>query len=208
MSKKIGILGSGNVGRVLANGLKDKGYDVELGNRTAHKVDGWSGPVDMLAEVAERADIVILAVKGSAAEGLVRELDEMLVGKTVIDATNPISDNPPVDGVVSFFTGPNESLMERLQAINGRIHFVKALNSVGSSNMVDPAYKDIRPSMFICGNEEKAKQEVAEILNKLGWEAEDMGSEHGARAIEPLCKLWLLRGYLNDQWSHAFKLLK
>ncbi|HET9098394.1 MAG TPA: NAD(P)-binding domain-containing protein [Candidatus Saccharimonadales bacterium] len=208
MSKNIGILGSGNVGRVLANGLRGKGYSVEIGNRTAHAVAGWSGRVDMLAEVAERADMIILAVKGSAAEAVVSELEECLVGKTVIDATNPIADSPPVDGVVSLFTGQGDSLMERIQEINPRIHLVKALNSVGSSNMIDPDYEGLRPSMFICGNDLKAKEEVSHILSDIGWEVEDMGSARSARAIEPLCILWLLRGYLSDQWKHAFKLLK
>jgi predicted dinucleotide-binding enzyme len=62
--------------------------------------------------------------------------------------------------------------------------------------------------MFICGNDSRAKQEVSRILDRFGFEAEDMGGAQAARAIEPLCILWCIPGFLHNQWMHAFKLLK
>jgi predicted dinucleotide-binding enzyme len=133
---------------------------------------------------------------------------DRLAGKTVIDATNPIAAAPPVDGVLQYFTGPNESLMERLQAIAPDARFVKSFCSVGNAFMVNPSFAEGRPTMFICGNNDAAKSEVTDILTAFGWDTADMGSAVGARAIEPLAMLWCIPGLRSNQWSHAFKLLK
>jgi hypothetical protein len=85
---------------------------------------------------------------------------------------------------------------------------VKAFNSVGNARMIDPDFKGGRPTMFICGNDEAAKQSVARVAEQFGWEAEDMGKAEAARAIEPLCMLWCIPGFLRNQWTHAFKLLR
>ena len=132
-----------------------------------------------------------------------------LRGKTVMDACNPIGGGPPVAGVLSYFVGQNELLMERLQAAYPDAHFVKAFNSVGNGQMVNPDFGGLRPTMFICGNDAGAKKTVAAICDELGWDAEDMGPVEAARAIEPLCKLWCIPGVGRGDWSpHAFKLLK
>ena len=99
-------------------------------------------------------------------------------------------------------------LMEQLQAAQPGAHFVKAFNSVGNAYMVDPNFKEGRPTMFICGNDATAKATVTAILDRFGWDAEDMGGVTSARAIEPLCMLWCIPGFARNQWSHAFKLLK
>jgi hypothetical protein len=121
---------------------------------------------------------------------------------------NPIEESPPVNGVLRFFTGPYESLMERLQKQVPKAHFVKAFSSVGNAFMVQPDFEGLKPTMFICGNSGEAKAQVQEILAQFGWEWEDMGSVEAARAIEPLCILWCIPGILPGQWTHAFKLLK
>jgi hypothetical protein len=74
--------------------------------------------------------------------------------------------------------------------------------------MVNPEFGGIKPTMFICGNNTEAKQQVTKILDLFGWETEDMGSAAAARAIEPLCMLWCIPGFTKNQWNHAFKLLK
>jgi predicted dinucleotide-binding enzyme len=130
-----------------------------------------------------------------------------LTAKTVIDATNPVADAPPVNGVLKLFTSHDESLMERLQREFPSANFVKAFNSVGSALMVNPQFKGGKPTMFICGNSEAAKKSVGGILDQFGWEVADMGSAEAARAIEPLCMLWCLPGFLRNEWVHAFKLL-
>lgn len=211
---KIGVLGSGMVGQVLAAGFLKKGHHVMVGTRSPEKLADWldknpEGKVGDHKTTAAFGDVVVLATKGSAAEMVVRMCESKdLVGKTVIDATNPIADAPPEKGVLKYFTTLDESLMERLQRIHPSAHFVKAFNSVGNAYMVDPHFAEGRPTMFICGNDVGAKTTVTNMLSDLGWDAEDMGGVEAARAIEPLCILWCLPGFTRNQWSHAFKLLK
>jgi predicted dinucleotide-binding enzyme len=92
MGKSVGILGSGTVGQVLANGFKDLGYEVKIGRREAGAVENWDGPVGTFAEVARGSELVVLAVKGAVVEQIITDIAEHLSGKTVIDATNPIAD--------------------------------------------------------------------------------------------------------------------
>jgi predicted dinucleotide-binding enzyme len=125
-----------------------------------------------------------------------------------MDATNPIADAPPENGVLKFFTNLDDSLMEQLQREFPDVGFVKAFNSVGSALMVNPEFKNGKPTMFICGNDAKAKEVVAGIVEQFGWESEDMGGAEAARAIEPLCILWCIPGFQKNEWNHAFKLLR
>lgn len=205
---KIAILGSGTVGVRLANGLRAHGHDITLASRTAKTVEGWDGSVATFADAASAAEAAVLCVKGSAAEDLVASLAAPLAGKVVLDTTNPIADVPPTDGVIAYFTGPNESLMERLQSAAPDVRFVKAFNSVGNARMVDPVYPGgVRPTMFIAGNDPGARAIATELLEDLGWEVADLGSAAAARAIEPLCMLWCIPGLTGGGWTHAFKLL-
>ncbi len=110
--------------------------------------------------------------------------------------------------MLKFFTDLDESLMECLQREFSDAHFVKAFNSVGNARMVNPQFAGGKPTMFICGNSQAAKQTVGAILDQFGWETADMGGVEAARAIEPLCMLWCIPGFLRNEWSHAFKLLK
>ncbi|WP_438007743.1 NAD(P)-binding domain-containing protein [Sorangium sp. So ce321] len=212
---KVAVLGSGIVGQVLADGFLKHGYSVMRATREPSKLAAWqsdAGPkatVGTFAEAAKFGDVIVLAVKGTAAEQAVELAGpQALAGKTVIDATNPIADEPPVNGVLKFFTGPNESLLERLARRAPDAHFVKAFSSVGSVWMVNPDFGGVRPTMFICGDDAAAKKQVEGILDAFGWETEDMGSVEAARAIEPLCMLWCIPGLQNNRWTHAFKLLK
>lgn len=210
---KIGIIGSGTVAQTLARGFVAQGHTVALGTREPAKLEAWQkdqAPQVKLGstrEVAAAADVVVLAVKGTAATAVVEQLGDAISGKPVMDATNPIADVPPTHGILTYFTGPNESLMERLQAAAPAAHFVKAFSSVGAGLMVHPQL-GTRPSMFICGNDAGAKQTVTTLLAELGWDAEDVGMAVGARAIEPLCQLWCAPGFLRGDWVHAFKMLR
>jgi 8-hydroxy-5-deazaflavin:NADPH oxidoreductase len=211
---KIGIIGSGVVARALGGGLRRKGYELMLGTSSPGKLADWSKAQGLVrigtpSDAAAFGELVILAVKGSAALAAVAAAGaELLAGKVVIDTTNPLADLPPTNGVFSFTTGPNESLMEALQATFPRIRFVKAFNSVGHALMIDPQLEGGPPSMFIAGNDEQAKALVAGLLQQLGWESIDMGAATAARALEPLCILWCIPGLLRNDWSHAFKLLR
>lgn len=212
--KKVGILGSGVVAKVLGQGFMSLGYSVMLGSRDPHKLEEWKAQAGEGAqtgsfkEAAAFGDLIILAVKGSAAMNALHMAGtETIAGKIIIDTTNPIADAPPVDGVLQFFTGPNESLMEQLQDAFVHARFVKAFNSVGNAQMIHPKYAEGKPTMFICGNDEAARGEVAAILQSLDWDVADMGKAAAARAIEPLCQLWCIPGFLKNEWTHAFKLL-
>jgi 8-hydroxy-5-deazaflavin:NADPH oxidoreductase len=209
--KTIGIIGSGVVAKKLATGLVKKGYIVMLSSRDQSRHEELKRETGALAgsfeEAAVFGEIVILSVKGTVAEEVIQSLAGRLSDKTVIDTTNPIAEKPPVNGVISYFTSFDESLMERLQRLAPDVNFVKAFNSVGNAFMIDPAFES-RPSMFICGNNDKAKSEVSGLLEKVGWDVEDMGKAEAARAIEPLCMLWCIQGFLGNNWNHAFKFLK
>lgn len=209
----IGILGSGEVARTLGAGFLKHGHAVMLGTRDAKKLAEWAAKnagakVGSFADAARFGGIVVLAVKGDVAlEALKLAGGDALAGKTVMDATNPIVAAPPVNGVLKFFTTLDQSLMERFQAAHPKVHFVKAFNSVGSARMVNPQYAGGRPTMFICGNDDAAKKVVSGVLDQFGWETLDMGRAEAARAIEPLCILWCIPGFLRNEWTHAFKVL-
>lgn len=209
----VGVIGSGQVGEVLANGFLKHGHTVRRASRNPEKMKDWAesagASVGTPDETAGWADLVVLAVKGLAAESAVKLCDPAnLEGKTVIDATNPISEDPPEDGVLKFFTTLEDSLMERLQRLAPEAHFVKSFSCVGNALMVNPDLKGGRPTMFICGNNDAAKDEVRAILDDFGWDAEDLGGPAAARAIEPLCILWCIPGFLRNEWMHAYKVLR
>lgn len=207
---RIGILGSGGVGQTLSKGLLAKGHDVRIASRTGDKLAAFSAETGVaegtFVDVAAWAELIILAVQGAAAEGIVRALAPQLAGKVVIDANNPIS-GPPVDGFLPYFT-TDRSLMELLAAAAPEARFVKAFSSVGAHLMIDPQLPGGRPSMFICGDDPAAKAEVVALLDSVGWDAEDVGKAPAAKAIEALCQLWCAPGFLRNDWVHAYKVLR
>jgi predicted dinucleotide-binding enzyme len=215
MSKKIGIVGSGIVGQTLANGFVKHGYDVMIATNTASKREELKSKTKGKAKIgsfedaAKFGEVIVLATKGAAAEAALKAAGMAnLKGKTVIDTTNPIADAPPVHGVLQYFTSQNESLMERLQKIAPEARFVKCFSCIGNALMVNPDFNGIKPTMFICGNHDGAKSEVKTILDQFGFDIADMGAVEGARAIEPLCILWCIPGFLSNSWTHAFRLLR
>ncbi|HEX5063458.1 MAG TPA: NAD(P)-binding domain-containing protein [Kofleriaceae bacterium] len=212
--KKVAVLGSGQVGDALSNGFLAHGYAVMRATREPKKLESWKtsakgeAAIGSYDEAAKWADTIVLAVKGLIADQVLDQCGlANLAGKTIIDTTNPIGSEPPDNGVIRYFTNANESLMERLQKKVPQANFVKAFNSVGNSLMVNPKL-DTQPTMFICGNNAGAKQEVTELLTKFGWETADMGGVEGARPIESLCILWCIPGFIRKEWMHAFKLVK
>src|SRR6516162_786665 len=166
---RIGVIGSAAVGQTLATGLKKHGYDVRIGSRTPAKLAQFSTSSGIeagtSADVAAWAEALVLAVKGAAAEAALQEAGAAnLAGKLVIDTTNPIANEPPEDGVLKYFTSPNDSLMERLQNAHPKAKLVKAFNSVGNGLMVNPSFPGgARPTMFFCGDDPAAKSTAATI---------------------------------------------
>jgi predicted dinucleotide-binding enzyme len=212
--KKVAVLGSGQVGDVLANGFLAHGFSVMRATREPQKLQAWKqsakgeAAVGTYAEAAKWGEIIVLAVKGMVAEDVLDQCGhEVLANKIIIDTTNPIGSEPPDHGVIRYFTNANESLMERLQKKVPAARFVKAFNSVGNVFMVNPKF-ETPPTMFFCGNDASAKQEVAEILTKFGHEPFDCGGVEAARPIESLCILWCIPGFIRNDWMHAFKIIK
>lgn len=213
---KVGILGSAAVGQALGKGFLSEGNEVMVGTRDVSKdsLVRWqkenpTAKLGSFADTAKFGELIVLAVSGDVAEKVIELAGkENLSNKVVIDTTNPIAKAPPENGVLKFFTSLDKSLMEDLQKLVPNAKFVKAFNSVGSAVMYKPKFSGTKPSMFICGNDEGAKKTVTDILDSFGHETEDMGKAEAARAIEPLCILWCIPGFLRNQWTHAFKLLK
>lgn len=212
---QIGILGSGTVGKTLATGFLKHGHRVMLGTRNPQKPDvqQWlaatpGASAGTFEQTAIFGEMVVLATLGRAAEEAIK-LSGIghLAGKIVMDTTNPIAEGAPQGGILSYFTGPNESLGEKIQVLAPEAHVVKAFNSVGAGKMINPSYNEGKPTMFYCGDNARAKETVSGLIRQLGWEPYDCGGIIASRAIEPLCILWCSRGFQHNQWDHAFALL-
>lgn len=215
MAIKVGVLGSGAVGQTLAKGFSRHGYEVMIGTNTPAKQAelgakvGGEVAVGSFEQTAKFGEILVLAVKGNAAKSIIEKAGVAgFQGKVVLDTTNPIAETPPVNGVLKYTTNLDSSLMEQLQSAFPSVRFVKAFSCVGAALMVDPKLPGGKPSMFICGNDDKAKAAARDILAQFGWETEDMGKAEAARAIEPLAMLWCISGFLQNDWVHAFKVLR
>ncbi len=212
----IGIIGSGTVGIALAKGFLKYGYPTMIGTRSEDKQRqlreeiGGEIQTGNFAETAEFGNLLALAVTGLIATDALHIIGpKTLQNKIIIDATNPIANDTPIDGVLEFFTNYEKSLMEELQETFPKARFVKAFNHIGAHLMVNPQFKGgEKPSMFICGNDDEAKKEVAKITDLFGFDTKDMGSAVAARAIESLCMLWCIPGFRNGEWNHALRMIR
>lgn len=212
---KVAVLGTGDVGRVLGKGLIDLGHDVIMGSRDAQnlKAVNWAkeaGPhasAATFSDATAAADMVVLATLGTATEEIIRMAGvKNFSGKVVIDATNPIAN---MEGQLpSLFCGTNDSLGERVQRLIPDAKVVKAYNTVGNAHMIQPKFKEGRPDMFICGNDDEAKRTVTEMTAMWGWGVVDLGGIECSRYTEAMCMAWVLYGIKTGTRNHAFKLLK
>lgn len=213
---KVGILGSGEVGRKLADGFIELGHQVKLGSRDPNqsKITDWINKHDKekassgtFAETASFGELVVLATlwEGTA-EAIRLSNSENLAEKIVIDVTNPLDFSkgmPP-----SLALGHTDSGGETVQRMLPNSKVVKAFNIVGNPHMVHPDFPGGKPTMFICGNDEASKKIVKDdILSKFGWETIDIGGIEGSRTLEPLALLWILHYFRSGNGNHAFKLL-
>jgi 8-hydroxy-5-deazaflavin:NADPH oxidoreductase len=213
---KIGIFGTGDVGRTLANGFLATGHQVMMGSREAanEKALAWAteagagsaASVGTFAEAAKFADVVVLAVAWAGAENALKLAGaENLAGKVVIDAINPLTFGARG---LELAIGHTDSAGEQVQRWLPGARVVKAFNSVGYAQMFKPDFPGGPPDMFICGNDDAAKKTVTDILMSFGWSIIDIGGIEGARLLEPLCVLWIDYAMRAQSHSHAFKLLR
>ena len=213
---KIGVLGTGDVGKALGKGFLALGHEVKMGAREAgnEKAAAWAkemGPkasAGTFADAAAFGDLVVLATLGVANESaLAAAGPDRLRGKIVIDTTNPLdfSGGMPPKLAVSG----NDSGGERVQRQLPGAKVVKAFNTVGNTLMFKPDLPGGPPDMLICGNDEGAKKQMAGILKDFGWGAVyDLGGIEASRYLEAMCIVWVLYGARTGGWNHAFKLLR
>jgi len=214
-SRRIGVLGSGEVGRTLARGFASRGHEVMIGSRDPGKDelaewlegDGEGVAAGTFAEAAEHGELLALAVLGVAVvEAIEQAGPERFAGKVVIDATNPLDFSegfPP-----RLAVGHTDSAGEQVQRAIPEAKVVKALNTIGSHSFVDPRFAQGDPTMFICGDDEGAKATVADALADFGWsDVVDVGGIGAARELEAVCILWVRVGGLRGAFDHGFKLL-
>ena len=210
---KIGIIGSGGVAQTLANAYLQKGYRVKLGTRNADKLADWlekageNASVGSFAESAQFGDVVFLSVLGEAALNAIELAGaENLKGKTIIDLTNPLDFS---GGVPPRFTATvGNSLGEQIQNRLPDANVVKAFNTISAAIMVDPHFGDDTATLFIAGNDEKAKEETTRQAKEFGWDVEDLGGIEQAFFLEAFASMWINYGFKNNHWTHAFKFLK
>ncbi len=162
-------------------------------------------PVGTPSEVVKDADLVFLSVLGTAAVDLVTGLQDELRGKVLIDTTNPLDFS---SGGPGLFVGHSDSLGEQVQRAVPGTHVVKAYNTVGNANMVDPDLRGGPPTMFIGGDSEEAKRTVTALLEATGWDVVDLGGIETSRYLEPMCIAWVLHGIRTGSWDHALRLLR
>jgi predicted dinucleotide-binding enzyme len=211
---KIAVLGTGDVGRALGKAFLALGHEVKMGAREAgnEKAAAWvkeSGPkasAGTFAEAAAFGERVVLATLGSVVESAITQAGpEHLAGKLVIDATNPLDFST---GAAKLMYGVGDSAGERAQRAAPKAKVVKAFNTVGNALMFRPQLQGGPPSMFICGDDEAAKQETTALLKEFGWEAVDAGGMDGAHYLEAMCLVWVRVAFKSGAWNHAFKLLR
>ncbi|HEY2824771.1 MAG TPA: NAD(P)-binding domain-containing protein [Gemmatimonadales bacterium] len=212
---KIGIVGTGDVGRVLGAGLAALGHDVKIGSREpgSAKLKAWQAKAGArastgsFADAARFGDVIIVATLWSGTENALTLAGAAnLKGKVVIDATNPLVFAPGKPPALAL--GHTDSGGEQVQRWIPDARVVKAFNIVGNASMVTPSFPGGPPDMFICGNDAEAKTTVTTLLAELGWPATDIGGIEGARLLEPLCILWVVYGIKTGGWHHAFKMLR
>ena len=201
LNKKVGILGTGDVGKALAKGFAVHGCDVKIGSRER------KGEFVTFEEAAKHGDIVVVCTRwGGTQHALELAGAKNLAGKVVIDATNPLKE---VDGrPVGMERGFTDSGGEQVQRWLPDAKVVKAFNIVGNALMVDPKLPGGPPTMFIGGNDEGAKNVVTEILTDFGWETIDLGGIEAARLLEPMCWVWVSSAMKSGKWMQAFKMLR
>lgn len=213
--QRVGVLGSGEVGRRLAAGFASRGHDVMIGSRDPEKPDlrdwlageGAGIAPGTFREVAEHGELLVLAVLGDAAEEATADAGrENFSGKVVIDAMNPLDFSAGFPPRLSI--SGDDSLGERVQGLLPDAMVVKAFNTIGNAYFVDPRFSEGQPTMLIAGNDEAAKRTVTEVLAEFGWtDVVDIGGIAGSRELEAICIAWVKIGGARGAWDHGFKLL-
>jgi hypothetical protein len=211
---QVGILGSGDVGLKLGDGFVETGNIVRIGTRSPLKVQSWISKYGNsrassgnFAEAAAFGELLVIATLWEGTASAIRSADpKNFEGKVVIDVTNPLDFSKGVPPKLAL--GHTDSGGETVQRLLPRAKVVKAFNIVGNTHMFRPEFPGGPPTMFICGNDDDAKETVSKILASFGWESVDIGNIEGSRLLEPLAMLWIMHYFKSNNGQHAFKLLR
>ena len=212
---RVGILGSGDVGQVIGAGFAELGHQVKIASRdlSQEKIQSWvkktgaNASAGTFAEAAAFGELAVLATLWDGTEAAVQLAEpKNLVGKVVIDATNPLDFSKGVPPTLAV--GHTDSGGEQIQRWLPQSRVVKAFNIVGNPHMFKPQFPGGPPDMFICGNDEGAKLTVTELLKAFGWPVIDIGGIEASRLLEPLALLWITYFFKTKSVGHAFKLLR
>ncbi len=214
---KIGVLGSGDVGRRLGDGFIELGHTVKIGSRNPvqEKITEWMAKHDKVkvssgtfAEAASYGELNVIATSWAGTDEAIRMADPRnFAGKVVIDVINPLDFSKGMPPRLAI--GHTDSAGETVQRMLPDSKVVKAFNTVGNLHFIHPDFPCGPPTMFICGNDDVAKKTITDnILTKLGWETIDIGGIEGARLLEPLASLWIIHYFRTGNGNHAFKLLQ
>jgi 8-hydroxy-5-deazaflavin:NADPH oxidoreductase len=212
---RVGVLGSGDVGRALARGFADRGHDVVIGSRDGanEELAAWAREAGdrtrtgTFADAADHGELVVLAVLGTAVEEAIAQAGpERFSGKVVIDATNPLDFSQGFPPRLAW--GHDDSGGEHVQRAIPDARVVKAFNTIGNAYFIEPRFGDEQPTMFIAGDDEDAKRTVADVLRSFGWPpAVDAGGIEASRLLEPMCILWVAIGAKRGAFDHGFRLV-
>lgn len=212
---RVGVLGSGEVGRRLAAGFRSRGHEVMIGSRDPGKSelrewlsgDGAAIDAGTFEQAATQGELLVLAVFGDAAEHAIAEAGPgNFSDKVVIDAMNPLDFSAGFPPTLSI-TG-KDSLGERIQRALPDAKVVKAFNTIGNPYFVDPSFSDGQPTMLIAGDDEGSKRTVTDVLSDFGWaDVIDLGGIDSSRELEAICIAWVKIGGIRGAWDHGFKLL-
>jgi 8-hydroxy-5-deazaflavin:NADPH oxidoreductase len=212
---RVGVLGTGDVGRRLAAGFNSRGHEVMIGSRDPGKAelrewlsnDGAGIQAAPFREAAEHGELLVLAVLGDAATDVIAQAGaENFSGKVVIDAMNPLDFSGGFPPKLSI--SGEDSLGEHVQRALPDAKVVKAFNTIGNPYFVDPKFSEGAPTMLIAGDDEGAKRLVRDVLTDFGWsDTFDIGGIEGSRELEAICIAWVKIGGTRGSWDHGFKLL-
>ena len=180
MSKKIAIIGKGNVGSALAEGLRRAGNEVRFGSRD---------PKESPRDVSVWADVVILAVPWGAHAEIAKSAGNALDGKTVVDVSNVLT--PSFELALGFSTSGSEELQKLLP----RARVVKAFNTIFAQNMSTGKLMGERLTVLVAGDDPGSKDTVRKLAEGIGFDSVDAGPLKSARYLEPLGMLSIILGY-------------
>ena len=213
---RVGIIGSGVVGQALGRGFAARGDDVMIGSRTpeSEKIIKWVGETEgstragAFRATAQFGEMLVLATFWGGTENAIQIIGpENFARKVVIDVTNPMDFSL---GMPPFLThGNNDSGAEQIQRWLPDAKIVKAFNIVNADDMVNPDFPKGEPDMFVCGDDEQARAEVAQVCKDFGWKrVTDLGDLKAARHLEALANFWVHLAVLRGGGAgQAFSLL-